>query len=56
MTLIIDPPSGWLYGFPKPVPKEVLYNERHFKNWLREQGYPEEDLALAVKYSRYWEE
>jgi len=19
-TLIVDPPSGWKYGFPKPVP------------------------------------
>lgn len=49
---IIDPPTGWKYGFPKPIPEDV----RDLRAWLVEQGYPECDLELALKYSRYWEE
>ncbi len=45
--LIIDPPSGWRYGFPKEVSME---------NWLLECGYPEKDLELAMKYGRSWYE
>jgi hypothetical protein len=52
---IVDPPSGWKYGFPKEVPKEVFESEK-FKEWLIEQGYPEKDVDFAVKYSRYWKE
>jgi len=48
---IIDPPSGWKYGFPKPLPEGVQLSE-----WLLEQGYPEADIELAINYSRYWEE
>lgn len=48
---IIDPPSGWQYGFPKPLPDDVS----DLGAWLLEQGYPERDLELALKYSRYWE-
>lgn len=50
---IIDPPSGWRYGFPKPMPEDVKGAES-LKEWLLEQGYPEKDLDLAVKYSRLW--
>ena len=51
---IIDPPSGWKYGFPKEVPPEVrLYGI--LADWLIEEGYPEKDIGLAMKYSRYWE-
>jgi hypothetical protein len=39
---IIDPPEGWKYGFPKPIP----FGE----------GYPMDMIPLAIKYSRYWEE
>lgn len=53
-TIIIDPPSGWKYGFPKPVSQEVLGNQEKLTNWLMLQGYPEKEIPLAVKYSRYW--
>ncbi len=35
--LIIDPPSGWRYGFPKPFtnPEGLPVNE-----WLIKNGYP----------------
>lgn len=49
-VLIVDPPSGWKYGFPLPLPSGKDYLEL-----LREQGYPEKDLDLALKHSRYWE-
>ena len=54
-VLVIDPPSGWKYGFPKPVP-EAFFNEGFdLGGWLIECGYPAEHIELAIKYSRYWE-
>jgi len=53
-VLVIDPPSGWKYGFPKPVPKNHEKDEV-LSAWLIEQGYPEKDIEHALKYSRYWE-
>ena len=52
--LIIDPPSGWKYGFPRELPKDLTYEE--FKQWLLDCGYPEKHIELALKYSRFWEE
>ena len=46
---LIDPPSGWMYGFPKvynPNPGESL------ENWLQREGYPQPSIAFAVKYLR----
>lgn len=36
-TLIVDPPSGWKYGFPKPVPDDRRHD---IIAWLVEEGYP----------------
>lgn len=47
---IVDPPSGWAYGFPKPLPDDVTDLEK----WLIEQGYPEEDAEFGARYCRYW--
>lgn len=44
----VDPPEGWRYGFPKELPKGKDYAE-----FLRESGYPEKDIELALKYSRW---
>lgn len=41
MTLFYDPPSGWMYGFPKPykpLPGEKL------KDTLLRDGYPQKEL------------
>lgn len=54
-VLTIDPPSGWRYGFPKILPDELVGNTEVLSKWLVSNGYPEEDLELALKYSRYWE-
>jgi hypothetical protein len=53
--LIIDPPSGWQYGFPKPVPEGVMKSDSLLRLWLMDQGYPVDDIDLAMKHSRYWE-
>lgn len=56
-TLIIDPPEGWRYGFPKPVHDEfhTLGSDFDLGSWLIAEGYPEDMIELAVKHSRYWE-
>jgi hypothetical protein len=52
---MIDPPSGWRYGFPKPVPEAFFSDGFDFGGWLITCGYPAADVPLAIKYSRYWE-
>jgi len=54
MPLMIDPPSGWKYGFPKPLPEEV----ENVKEWLLEQGYPQREIDLCGKHFHYrtWEQ
>lgn len=49
---IYDPPSGWMYGFPKqysPLPGESL------KDTLRRDGYPEK-LMNVGEHCRFWEQ
>lgn len=46
---MIDPPSGWRYGFPKiysPKKGETM------KDFLLNNGYPAEHVDVAVKYIR----
>lgn len=45
--LIVDPPSGWQYGFPAPL-------EKDYEAQLKRAGYPVSDIPFALKYSRYW--
>ena len=43
---IIDPPSGWKYGFPKPIPED---RKKDSMVWLVEQGYPQSEIdALEI--------
>jgi len=46
MTLLVDPPNGWVYGFPAPLQED-------YEQQLRNAGYPEKDIPVALKYSRY---
>lgn len=50
---IIDPPSGWRYGFPKPIPNDV----KDVNKWLVENGYPQTIIDELGEYffCRYWE-
>jgi hypothetical protein len=50
MKKIVDPPNGWKYGFPKEMPKDL----EDVRQWFIDQGYPEKEVDLALKYSRYW--
>jgi hypothetical protein len=57
LVRMCDPPSGWKYGFPKPVPKDFNTSEE-FYSWLVSEGYPREDIDRMGNhfYCRYWEE
>ena len=52
-TRIIDPPSGWKYGFPKPIPNDI----KDVIPWLVENGYPQKEIDNLGEhfYCRYWE-
>ena len=45
--MLIDPPRGWAYGFPKKLPTPPPDN---LHQWLIEQGYPEEEIKSYGKY------
>jgi uncharacterized protein (DUF3820 family) len=53
--LMIDPPEGWRYGFPKPVPENYLKNESLLRIWFQDQGYPTGKIDFALRFFRYWE-
>jgi hypothetical protein len=38
--LIVDPPSGWKYGFPKQYFKNKISSKKELNDWLVEEGYP----------------
>ena len=51
-SLWVDPPSGWMYGFPK------LWNgDGDLNEWLIAQGYPkkEVDFFEGKPPVRMWE-
>jgi len=50
---IIDPPSGWKYGFPRVHTRP---NHQSLEEWLVEKGYPKEDAKWASENCRYWME
>lgn len=48
--LIYDPPSGWMYGFPKPynpLPGETM------RDTLLRDGYPAKDVDFACQHCRF---
>lgn len=51
--LMIDPPEGWRYGFPKIIPKE---HQHRTLEWLVENGYPKELISERYFRCRYWTE
>ena len=53
MPTMIDPPSGWLYGFPKLIPEN---RKKDATVWLVEQGYPQNLIdELGENFiCRYW--
>ena len=53
MPRVIDPPSGWMYGFPQPIPDNIT----DVKAWLVENGYPQSEIDACGEhfYCQYWE-
>jgi hypothetical protein len=50
-TIMVDPPSGWKYGFPKIMKDPSKYNthpNRGMNAWLFGNGYPFEEIAIWV--------
>lgn len=51
-TIIYDPPSGWMYGFPKPYlpkPDETL------EQTLLRDGYPQHEVDKGgAKHVRFF--
>ena len=45
---LIDPPSGWLYGFPK----DFNPDKDNYEKILRKSGYPAKDIQFALANSR----
>ena len=66
MRYMIDPPSGWKYGFPKALPSEaVIYyggsdygvkEDFNLKRWFIEGGYPEKEIDSFGEqfWCRHW--
>lgn len=49
--VMVDPPSGWMYGFP------ALWDKKKYGTlamFLRAKGYPEKDIDFALSYCRMW--
>tara|TARA_R110000782_G_scaffold102791_7_gene190231 strand:+ start:12875 stop:13078 length:204 start_codon:yes stop_codon:yes gene_type:complete len=52
---MIDPPSGWKYGFPK----EFTWDESKetFYEWMEKEGYPvKENKTILDMACRQWTE
>lgn len=44
-VVYIDPPSGWLYGFPKPAPKNIQkMSKEQLHEWFVANGYPQREI------------
>jgi hypothetical protein len=50
---MVDPPSGWKYGFPMRYESD---KDGNLKDFLIKNGYPEEDAKFASENSRFWYE
>jgi hypothetical protein len=52
---MIDPPSGWMYGFPKELPDPP---PEDYQAWMIQEGYPAELIESLGQYFfvRMWSE
>lgn len=48
--IMVDPPSGWKYGFPKRMPTGT----EDVGQWLIDNNYPEDDVEFALAHCRMW--
>ena len=53
-VLIVDPPEGWMYGFPKI--NDWKSEEETREEWFLRNGYPQRLINQGMlKYCRFWE-
>ena len=58
---MVDPDSGWRYGFPKIAPDNIDKND-DWHAWLLSEGYPQEKIDYWLNSSfgyvpcRMWEQ
>jgi hypothetical protein len=48
--MMVDPPSGWKYGFPRNYNAE---KDGDLGEFLLHHGYPVDDLDFALRYIRF---
>ena len=48
--LLIDPPSGWKYGFPKAITQEQYKSITDLRQWCLDNGYPSSE-AICKSYN-----
>jgi hypothetical protein len=49
--VVVDPPSGWMYGFPRVYDR---IKDGKLSDFYLRHGYPKEDIEFACKYTRSW--
>lgn len=49
--IMIDPPEGWKYGFPKAVTKEQYLQIKNLTAWCIAMGYPKN---VAEEYGKHF--
>lgn len=52
-TYMVDPPSGWKFGFPKACTRGALDSAAELDLWLEENGYPEHEIRLWQNSPNY---
>lgn len=50
---MIDPPSGWKYGFPRKYEGD---KDGDMGEFLLHHGYPIDDIDFALRHMRCWKE
>lgn len=54
IKILIDPPDGWQYGFPKCVTEEEWERIIDLKEWCIANGYPESEANKFGDYISVW--
>lgn len=48
-NLLIVPPEGWRYGFPKPFDGNPNSSLSEIKRWLLDHGYPSNEINTRIE-------
>lgn len=49
--IMVDPPSGWMYGFPLPYDAK---KDGDLGEFFAKNGYPKEEIDFALRHTRFW--